>query len=314
MYEDKNMNETFSDLLLNMMKDDERIVVMEADLGGAHKTWNIREAYPERYFDCGIAEQAMVSVAGGLSAYGYIPVASTFTAFLARRACDQITISCLYAQQNVKLFGSDPGITAEHNGGTHMSMEDIGVMRSIPNIVITEPADNTMFAKLMPQIINYQGSVYTRMCRKAQVKPIFSDEDEFDLFKAFKMKDGKDVSIFATSIMVEEAVAAVDALKAEGIDAELIEVHTIKPLDVETLAASAAKTGCVVTCENSNVVGGFYAAVLEGLNDSDVRVPIKAIGVKDHFGEVGLLDELKEKYHMTAADIVAAAKEAIAKK
>lgn len=314
MYEDINMNFAFSAILEDLMKDDERIVVMEADLGGAHKTWNIREKYPERYFDCGIAEQAMVSVAGGLSAYGFIPVASTFTAFMARRACDQITISCLYAQQNVKLFGSDPGIMAETNGGTHMSMEDIGVMRSIPNIVITEPADNTMLAKLMPQIINYKGTVYTRMCRKAGVAPIFKDDEEFDLFKAYKMKDGADVSLFATSIMVEEAVKAAELLAAEGINAELIEVHTIKPLDAETLAESAKKTGCVVTCENSNVVGGFYAAVLEGLNNADVLVPVKAIGVQDHFGEVGFEPALKEKYHMTAADIVAAAKAVIAKK
>lgn len=314
MYEDKNMNEAFSDILLNMMKDDERIVVMEADLGGAHKTIQIREKYPERFFDCGIAEQAMVSIAGGLSAYGFIPVASTFTPFMARRACDQITISCLYAKQNVKLFGSDPGVTAENNGGTHMSMEDIGVIRSIPNVVMTEPADNTQLAKLMPQIMNYQGTVYTRMCRKAAVKPIFSDDEEFDLFKAYKMRDGKDVSVFATSIMVEEAKAAVELLAADGIEADLIAVHTIKPLDAETLAASARKTGCVVTCENSNIVGGFYAAVLEGLNQMDCRVPVKAIGVQDHFGEVGFLPGLKEKYHMTAADIVAAVKQVIAKK
>ena len=314
MYEDLNMNQAFSQILFDMMKEDERIVVMEADLGGAHKTWNIREAYPERYFDCGIAEQAMVSVAGGLSAYGFIPVASTFTPFMARRACDQITISCLYAQQNVKLFGSDPGVTAETNGGTHMSMEDIGVMRSIPNIIITEPADNTMFAKLMPQIINHNGTIYTRMCRKSAVKPIFGDDEEFDLFKAYKMRDGKDVSIFATGIMVEDAKAAAEELAKEGIEVDLIEVHTIKPLDTETLAASARKTGCVVTCENSNVVGGFYAAVLEALNGADCRVPVTPIGVQDHFGEVGFLPGLKEKYHMTTADIIAAVKETIKKK
>jgi len=314
MYEDKRMSQAFSDILMNMMKEDDRIVILEADLGGAHTTLSIREAMPERFVDCGIAEQAMVSVAGGLSAYGMIPVATTFTPFMARRACDQIAISCLYAKQNVKLFGSDPGIMAENNGGTHMSMEDIGVMRSIPNIIITEPADNTMLAKLMPQIINYQGTIYTRVCRKPGVAPIFTDDEEFDLFKAYKMKDGNDVSLFATSIMVEEAKKAAELLAQEGIDAELIEVHTIKPLDSETLAASAKKTGCVVTCENSNVVGGFYAAVLEGLNEQGALVPVKAIGVQDHFGEVGFEADLKVKYHMTAADIVAAAKEAIAKK
>ncbi len=314
MYENLNMNDTFATILLDMMEKDDRIVVLEADLGGAHRTLRVRAKYPDRFFDCGIAEQAMVSVAGGLSAYGFIPVASTFTPFMARRACDQITISCLYAQQNVKLFGSDPGITAETNGGTHMSMEDIGVIRSIPNVVMTEPVDNTMMAKLMPQIIEYKGTVYTRMQRTIHVDPIFKDTDEIDLFKAFKMRDGKDISIFANSISVQDAKIAAEELAKEGIEVDLIEVHTIKPLDKDALIASAKKTGAVVTCENSNVVGGFYSAVLEAMNEGDCRVPVTPIGVQDHFGEVGFVPGLKEKYHMTAADIVAAAKATIAKK
>jgi transketolase len=312
MYEKVDMRDAFASILSDMMKEDERIIVMDADLGAAHATLGIRDEMPERYVDCGISEQAMVSVAGGLSAYGFIPVACTFTAFMARRANDQINISAVYAQQNVKLVGSDPGITAETNGGTHMSVEDIGALRSVPNLVICEPADNTQLAQLLPQIINYVGTVYMRMCRSAAVKPIFTDDEKFDLFKAYKMRDGADVSVFATSIMVEEAKAAVEELAEEGVDCELIAVHTIKPLDKETLVASAKKTGCVVTCENSNVIGGFQSAVLEALAEDPV--PLKAIGIQDHFGEVGFIPGLKEKYGMTKEDIKKAVREIMEKK
>lgn len=313
MYNDVDMRTAFASMMADMMAKDERIVMLDADLAKAHATMDLREKFPGRGIDVGIAEQSMVSVSAGLSAYGFIPVCATFTPFMARRACDQITISATYAKQNVKMIGSDPGITAETNGGTHMSVEDIGCLRSVPNLVICEPADNTQLAQLWPQIINYVGPVYMRMCRKAVVKPIFNDDEKFDLFKAYKMKDGKDVSIFATSIEVEEAKAAVEMLSAEGIDAELIAVHTIKPIDKEAVVASVKKTGCAVTCENSNVVGGFRAAVLEAISE-DCPVPVRGIGIQDHFGEVGFVPFLKEKYGMRAEDIVKAAKSIMAKK
>jgi transketolase len=193
-----------------------------------------------------------------------------------------------------------------------MSMEDIGVIRSISGIVIFEPVDAVQFAKALPVIAEYDGPVYIRMFRKA-APIIFKDDYEFDLFKADLIREGKDVTLFATGIMVEESLKAAEILTAEGIAAEIINIHTIKPIDREAVVKSAKKTGAVVTCENHNVIGGLKSAVAEVLAD-EYPVPVKAIGVQDHFGEVAKMDYLKKKYHMTAEDIVKAAKAAIAMK
>jgi transketolase len=309
MYENKEMRQVFGSILEDMMEKDERIVVIDADLAKANGTIKLRDKFPERAFDVGIAESNAASIAAGMASYGFIPFVTTFTPFATRRMCDQVAISVTYAKRNVKIVGTDPGITAELNGGTHMSMEDIGVLRSIPNMVIFEPVDNVQLAKAMPAIVNYDGVVYIRMSRKA-VPAVFGDDYEFDLFKADVVKEGKDVTLFATGIMVIEAVKAAEMLKADGIDAEIVNVHTIKPIDREAVVKSARKTGAGVTCENHNVIGGLKSAVAEVLIE-ECPIPVKAIGVQDHFGEVAKVDYLKKKYHMTAEDIVAAAKEAI---
>lgn len=309
MYENKEMRQVFGSILEDMMEKDERIVVIDADLAKANGTIKLRDKFPERAFDVGIAESNAASIAAGMASYGFIPFVTTFTPFATRRMCDQVAISVTYAKRNVKIVGTDPGITAELNGGTHMSMEDIGVLRSIPNMVIFEPVDNVQLAKAMPAIVNYDGVVYIRMSRKA-VPAVFGDDYEFDLFKADVVKEGKDVTLFATGIMVIEAVKAAEMLKAEGIDAEIVNVHTIKPIDREAVVKSARKTGAAVTCENHNVIGGLKSAVAEVLIE-ECPIPVKAIGVQDHFGEVAKVDYLKKKYHMTAEDIAAAAKEAI---
>lgn len=312
MYENKEMRAVFGDMLDQMMAKDERIVVIDADLARANGTFGLRDKYPERAFDVGIAEANMASIAAGMASYGFIPFITTFTPFATRRACDQIAISITYAKRNVKIVGTDPGITAELNGGTHMSMEDIGVLRSIPNMVIFEPVDNVQLAKAMPQIVDYEGVVYIRMSRKA-VPAVFGDDYEFELFKADVVTEGKDVTLYATGIMVAEAIKAAEILKSEGIEAEIINVHTIKPIDRETVLKSARKTGAAVSCENHNVVGGLYSALAEVLTE-EYPIPMKAIGVQDHFGEVAKVDYLKKKYNMTAEDIVAAAKDVINKK
>ncbi len=309
MYENKEMRQVFGSILEDMMEKDERIVVIDADLAKANGTIKLRDKFPERAFDVGIAEANAASIAAGMASYGFIPFVTTFTPFATRRMCDQIAISVTYAKRNVKIVGTDPGITAELNGGTHMSMEDIGVLRSIPNMVIFEPVDNVQLAKAMPAIVNYDGVVYIRMSRKA-VPAVFGDDYEFDLFKADVVKEGKDVTLFATGIMVVEAIKAAEMLKAEGIDAEIVNIHTIKPIDREAVVKSARKTGAAVTCENHSVIGGLKSAVAEVLIE-ECPIPVKAIGVQDHFGEVAKVDYLKKKYQMTAEDIVAAAKEAI---
>jgi transketolase len=312
MYEKMEMRQVFAEVLDKLMEKNEKIVVIDADLARANGTLPLKEKYPERAFDVGIAEQNMAAVAAGMAAYGFIPFIGSFTPFATRRICDQITISIAYAKRNVKIIGSDPGISAELNGGTHMSMEDIGVIRSISGIVIFEPVDAVQFAKALPVIAEYDGPVYIRMFRKA-APIIFKDDYEFDLFKADMIREGKDVTLFATGIMVEESLKAAEMLKVEGIAAEIINIHTIKPIDREAVVKSAKKTGAVVTCENHNVIGGLKSAVAEVLSE-EYPVPIKAIGVQDHFGEVAKMDYLKKKYHMTAEDIVKAAKAAIAMK
>lgn len=312
MYENKEMRKVFAEAMDKLMEKDETIVVIDADLAKANGTIALREKYPDRAFDVGISEQNMAGIAAGMAAYGFKPFICSFTPFATRRICDQIAISITYAKRNVKIVGTDPGISAELNGGTHMSMEDIGVLRSIPEMVIFEPVDAIQLVKALPQIVDYDGVVYIRMFRK--VTPIVFNEDyKFDLFKADVLKEGKDVSIFASGIMVKESLEAIEMLKSEGIDAELINIHTIKPIDSEAVIASAKKTGAVVTCENHNVIGGLKSAVAEVLIE-EYPVPLRSVGVKDHFGEVAKIDYLKKKYKMTAEDIVKAVKEVVALK
>lgn len=311
MYENDEMRKVLCDQLNRLMEKDDRIAVLDADLAKANGTLRLREKYPDRAFDVGIAEQNMTSVAAGMAAYGMIPFIGSFAPFATRRICDQLTISVAYAKRNVKIIGSDPGISAELNGGTHMSVEDIGVLRSIPNMVIFEPVDAVQVAKSVEQIVNYDGPVYIRLFRKCS-PIVFNGNYEFDLFKADLLKEGGDVTIFATGIMVIEALKAQKALETENIHAEIINIHTIKPIDREAVVKSAKKTGRVVTCENHNVIGGLRSAVAEVLTE-ECPVYIKAVGINDHFGEVGKMPFLSEKFGLTCDDIVKAVKEVMAK-
>ncbi|MFA7144865.1 MAG: transketolase C-terminal domain-containing protein [Candidatus Izemoplasmatales bacterium] len=312
MYETLEMRQVFANELDKAMAKNKRICLIDADLSKANGRASLAAKYPKRAFNVGVAEANMVSIAAGMSSYGMIPFVASFTPFATRRVCDQIAISCLYAQQNVKIIGSDPGLTAEYNGGTHMSVEDIGVIRSIPNIVIFEPVDNTQLVKAIPQILKYYGTMYIRLFRKVPT-PVFSDEYRFDMFKADVIESGKDVTIIATGIMVAAALEANKILQSEGISAEIINAHTIKPLDTSTILASVKKTRVVVTCENHNIIGGLASAVAETLAASD-PVPLEAIGIKDRFGQVGKLNFLLPEYEMTPFDIVKAVKKALLRK
>jgi len=303
------MRAVFSSELDRLMESDERIVVIDSDLAKANGTLFLRDKYPERAFDVGVAEQNMASVAAGLSSYGFIPFITSFCPFATRRICDQIAISIAYAKQNVKIVGSDPGVSAELNGGTHMSLEDIGVLRSIPSMVIFEPVDAVQLKKAMPKIVEYDGPVYLRLFRKAQPQ-IFNDDYEFDLFKADVIKEGTDVTIAASGIMVGESLKAEEILRQKGINAEIINVHTIKPIDSDTILKSVAKTGCIVTAENHNIIGGLRSAVAEVICEK-CQVPLRSVGVEDIFGEVGKLEELKAKFGLTAENIVSKTLEAI---
>ncbi|HNW04877.1 MAG TPA: transketolase C-terminal domain-containing protein [Oscillospiraceae bacterium] len=306
------MRAAFFGKLGEMMEQDERICVLDADLGKANGTMKLHAKFPERAFDCGIAEQNMASVAAGMASYGYIPFITTFTPFATRRICDQIAVSIAYARQNVKIVGTDPGISAQLNGGTHMSLEDVGVLRSIPTMVIFEPADEVQAVKSLPQIIRHDGPVYIRLYRK-EAPAIFSETYDFDLFKADQLTDGADVTIFATGIMLKKSLDAAEMLKAKGIGAEVVNVHTIKPLDAETVLKSLSKTRCAVVAENHSVIGGLFSAICETAA-RNLPTPIFPVGTQDVFGEVGKLPYLLERFGMTEADIAAAAEKAVSAK
>ncbi len=287
--------------LNNLMENNKDIVVLNADLSRPNGVSKLDEKYEERCINVGIAEQNMASIAAGMSSYGFIPFIITFTPFATRRICDQIAISISYAKQNVKIIGTDPGISAEYNGGTHMSFEDIGVLRSIPDIVIFEPVDKVQLKKSLPKIVEYNGPVYIRMFRK-EIADVFYNDYNFDLFKADVIQEGKDVTILCTGIMVQEVIETNKRLKEKGIDAEIINVHTIKPIDKETILKSVKKTGKVLVAENHNVIGGLYSAVCEFLSET-YPVKVKHIGINDMFGQVGKMPYLKTVYNMRCEDI-----------
>ncbi len=305
------MRAVYAECLAEMMEKDKHVCVLDADLAKASGTLNLYKRFPEQMFDCGVAEQNMASIAAGLASYGFKPWIESFTPFATRRICDQVAISIAYAKSNVKIVGTDPGISAELNGGTHMSMEDIGVLRSIPGMVIYEPVDEVQLRAAMPVLAAYEGPVYVRLFRK-ELPKVFGEGYKFDLFKADTLKEGKDLSIFVSGMLTADVVEAGKLLAAEGIDAEIINVHTIKPIDRETVIASARKTGTVLTVENHNVIGGLQSAVLEAL--AAEKIPVTAVGVEDRFGEVGKLPYLREAMGLTVENIVAHARKAVSLK
>ena len=302
------MRAMYAQCLGELMARDEKLVLLDADLSKACGTFPLRKRFPDRIYDCGVAEQNMISIAAGLASYGYKPWAESFAPFATRRVCDQIAISVCYAKRNVKIVGTDPGIAAELNGGTHMSLEDMGVVRSIPGLVVFEPTDTVQLQAAMPVLHAYEGPVYMRMNRK-EFPTVFPEGYRFDLFKADLLRAGTDVTILAAGLMVSESLQAAETLAAEGISCEVLNVHTIKPIDRETILASAKKTGVIVTAENHNVIGGLRSAVLEALAHDPV--PVWAVGAEDRFGEVGKLPYLKEALGLNAAHVAAAVREAV---
>ncbi|MBQ7144876.1 MAG: transketolase family protein [Oscillospiraceae bacterium] len=302
------MRAVYAECLAKLMEADRHVCVLDADLAKASGTRSLYERFPKQTFDCGVAEQNMASIAAGLSSYGFKPWIESFTPFATRRICDQIAISISYAKQNVKIVGTDPGISAELNGGTHMSMEDIGVVRSIPGLVIFEPVDEVQLRAAMPVLNAYEGPLYMRLFRK-ELPKVFPEDYQFDLFKADTLRTGRDLSIFVSGFLTRDALEAAEALATEGVDAEVVNVHTLKPVDRETVVASARKTGAVLTVENHNVIGGLRSAILETL--AEEKLPVCGVGVPDRFGEVGKLPYLRGVMGLTVENIVETAKRAV---
>ena len=288
-------------------------VVLDADLAAATKTGVFKKKVPERVFDCGIAEGNMISVAAGLAAAGKIPFASTFAMFAAGRAFEQIRNSVGYPHLNVKIGATHAGITVGEDGATHQCLEDIGTMRTIPGMTIVNPADAVEARAAVEAAILHKGPMYMRFGRLAV--PVIYDKAtyKFELGKGINMVDGTDVTIVATGIMVDMALTAAELLKAEGISARVVNIHTIKPIDKELILDCAAKTGALVVAEEHNVIGGLGSAVAEVLCEA-CPVPMMRVGVEDSFGRSGKVPALLEYYGLTPAAIVAKAKAAIALK
>lgn len=310
---DKDMRQVYTETLIEMAGKDNNIVVMEADLMAATGTKSFKEAFPERMVNVGVAEANLVGVASGLAAGGKIPFAATFGCFAARRTFDQFFIAANYAKQNVNLVGTDPGISAAFNGGTHMPFEDIAMMRAIPKLVIYEPSDTESLAQLLPQAAYHKGATYMRMQRKG-TNTLYDKNAKFELGKGHMVQEGTDVTIMAVGYqMVPEAIEATKTLEAEGISVKLIDMHTIKPLDRALVLDCAKNTGAIVVCENGQKSGGLFAAVAELLAE-ELPTPAQAVAVEDEFGQVGTVDFLKEAYGLNAANIVAKAKKVISRK
>lgn len=281
------------------------VVVLEADLGNATKSNAFKEVVPERYFNMGISEQDLIGTAAGFAAAGKIPLASTFAVFATGRAFEQVRNSVCYPKLNVKICATHAGLTVGADGGSHQAIEDISLMRTLPNMTVINPADAKEAEAAVLAAIDYQGPVYIRLGR-AETKDIHDDSYHFEWGKAEVLRQGSDVSIFATGIMTAKALDAAETLAKQGIQAEVINVHTIKPLDEETVIASAKKTGKVVTAEEHSIIGGLGSAVAEVLAR---QCPTKQafVGVQDSFGESGSPNDLLEKYGLTAEAIVKAA-------
>ena len=291
----------------------DKIVVLDADLAAATKTGMFKKAYPDRFFDSGIAESNMMGVAAGLATTGYTVFASTFAMFAAGRAYEQVRNSIAYPHLNVKIGATHAGISVGEDGASHQCCEDIALMRVIPGMVIINPADDIEARAAVFAAAEYEGSVYMRFGRLA-VPRIFDESYKFELGKAVTLREGSDVTIIATGLMVNEAIEAAKALADEGISAEVINIHTIKPLDKEAVIRSAAKTGAVVTAEEHSIIGGLGGAVAEALCESGKPVPVVRLGVNDVFGRSGPAVELLHIYGLDAQNIVAKAKQAIALK
>lgn len=308
----KATRESFGEAVTELAAEYPDVVVLDADLAAATKTGIFKKKYPERFFDCGIAECNMIGVAAGLATCGKIPFAASFAMFSAGRAFEQVRNSVGYPKLNVKVVGSHAGISVGEDGATHQCCEDIALMRTIPGMVILNPSDHYEMKAAVRAAIEHQGPCYIRLGRLAVESINNGDDYKFELGKGITLCEGTDITIIATGLMVSEAVKAAKALETEGIHAEVINIHTIKPLDEELVIASAKKTGRVVTVEEHNIVGGLGEAVAAVLSEK-CPTPVTRIGVNDVFGHSGPAVDLLKEFGLSAEHIAEVVKEKLGK-
>ena len=287
------------------------IVVLDADLSGSTKTSVFKEAYPDRFFNAGISEQSLMGTAAGLAAAGKTPFASTFAVFASGRAFEIIRNSICYPKLNVKIAATHAGLTVGEDGATHQSIEDLSLMRSLPNMVVLNPADGIETKKCIQKAAEYKGPVYIRLGR-SKVPVIFEEDYDFQIGKGAMLRDGKDVTIIATGIMVAKALEAKELLEKEGISARVINISTIKPIDKDIITKAAKETKGIVTAEEHGIIGGLGSAVAEVVVEN-CPVKVERIGVNDTFGESGTGEALLEKYGLTAENIYEKAKKILEK-
>ena len=301
--------EAYGKALVKLGKINDDVVVLDADLSKSTKTNDFYKAYPDRFFNMGIAEQNLVGAACGFAATGKIPFASTFAMFATGRAFEIIRNSACYPKLNVKICATHAGITVGEDGGSHQSVEDISLMRSIPNMTVVVPADGIEAEKMIFAAAEYNGPMYVRLGRSA-VPTLFDENYNFEIGKGVVLREGDDATIIACGMMVNEALIAADMLKEENINVRVINMSTIKPIDTELIIKAAKETKAIVTAEEHSIIGGLGSAVSEVVSENH-PVKVKKVGLNDCFGESGTPGELLEKYGLTAKNIVAKVKEAI---
>lgn len=304
----------YGEALVELAEKYPELVVLDADLAGATMSKFFAAAYPERFFDCGIAEANMTGIAAGMAAAGLKPFTNTFAMFAAGRAWEQVRNSIAYPGLNVKVVGSHGGVSVGEDGATHQCIEDFALMRAIPGMMVLCPCDGHEMRLAVEALLNYEGPAYMRLQRSAT--EVFTDEIadyKFELGKGVTLTEGNDLSIIANGLMVSLAMKAAEQLKADGINARVINMHTIKPLDNELVIKAAQETGCILTCEEHSTVGGLGGAVCELVSEK-CPVPVVRLGVNDEFGRSGTAAAVLEHYGLTVGNIVCKAKEALALK
>lgn len=306
------MRKAYCQALIEVAEQNSKVMAVDADVQYSMGTKPFYDKFPQRGINCGIMEAHAIGLCAGLSATGMIPFFHAFGTFATRRAYDQIFLSCAYQKLNVKIIGGDAGVTAAANGGTHMPFEDMGIMRNIPNMTIIEPADSAMYKFAVKHMAETYGNFYMRSNRRKTYK-IYSDDATIEIGKANILTQGDDVAIIACGLMVHQALLAQRQLKAEGINATVIDMHTIKPIDKHAIIEVANRCNAIVTAENHNIINGLGSAVSEVVVQN-IPTPIEFVGVHDEFGEVGTQEYLMQRFNLTAKDIYNKAKKCIARK
>lgn len=305
---ERQLRELYVDSLLHLGAEYPNLVVLDSDLAASTGSAKFGKKYPERFFDCGIQEANMTGVAAGLSVNGMIPIIHSFCAFTGRRITDQVFLSCAYAGANVRIIGADPGICAAKNGGTHMALEDMGILRTIPNVTIIDPCDGVSLNRLLHQSVETPGVYYFRLNRKANYR-IYSEDADIRIGHANTVHEGKDITLIAEgTICVPEAIQAAELLLKDGISARVLDMSTIKPLDKAAVLRAAQETGGILTIENHNIINGLGSAVAEILAENQAAIPFNRLGIPDVFGQVGTVQELQTYYGLTAVSIAEKAK------